>query len=233
VSETILFAGPTLARAQTMTPAEIMRARLTGVRLAPPVKRGDLPACVAATAPGTLVLVDGLFHAALAVGHAEIRDALAAGWQVWGLSSMGAIRAREMQHLGMRGFGQVFALYCQPDVDFRDDEVTLLHEGRPPWRELSEPLVHLRAALTALQARQLISTDAVAAILDELMQLWFGDRTLPWLLQRLTALVPPEELTRLVQDFDRYRLKSLDLLRFLDERPDLRPPRSAPPPRRE
>ncbi|WP_425300876.1 TfuA-like protein, partial [Nocardia wallacei] len=33
----------------------------------------------------------------------EIREALEAGWSVWGLSSMGAIRAAEMRLLGMRG----------------------------------------------------------------------------------------------------------------------------------
>ena len=38
---------------------------------------------------------------------------------------MGAIRAREMAHLGMRGFGRVFERFVAED-DFQDDEVALL-----------------------------------------------------------------------------------------------------------
>ena len=98
----------------------------------PPVRRLDVAKLTATERrPGTLVIVDGLFHDTLAVGHAEIREAMRRGWRVWGLSSMGAIRAREMAPLGMKGFGRVFERF-EAEADFQDDEVALLHEPRPP-----------------------------------------------------------------------------------------------------
>lgn len=217
MSEIFLFAGPTLHRALAIK----KELPLCGIEVRPPMRRGDLPRAIAKRQPGVVVLVDGVFHSFLAVGHAEIRSALAAGWSVWGLSSMGAIRAREMMHMGMRGYGEVFALYCQPDVDFRDDEVTLLHEDEPPYREASEPLVHLRAALSAFVKDGLVTEAVAATILDELSQMWFGARTLGLFRARLFELVKDRaaELDARLRDFDRYRVKSHDLIRFLDERP--------------
>src|ERR1700730_15150065 len=99
----VMFVGPTLAtspRARTLARSYALRR---------PVRRDDIARLVRGRRkPGVIVIVDGVFHDTLAVGHAEIREALVRGWRVWGLSSMGAIRAREMAHLGMRGFGRVF-----------------------------------------------------------------------------------------------------------------------------
>src|SRR5262249_26845133 len=167
--------------------------------------------------PGTIVVVDGLFHTDLAVGHAELRAALRGGWTVWGVASMGAIRAREMSALGMKGYGEVYELYCRDGVDFRDDEVALLHGAAPEYAELSEPLVHMRAALAALVARGAVAEAVRAPVLAELEGMWFGDRTLPWLASRLRELVPAigPEVDAALAGFDRYRIKSLDLIRFV------------------
>lgn len=191
----------------------------------PPIKRGDVERLVTAPSeqgqPGVIAVVDGYFHLEnLAVGHAELRGALAAGWQVWGLSSMGAIRACELHALGMKGYGQVFARYCE-DPDFRDDEVGFLHEPTPPYREVSEPLVHLRAALAALEAEGHITPADTQHILNALMPMWFGDRTLALFRQLVTARVPGAEpaVRHAVASIDRYRVKAHDLVRFLEERP--------------
>ena len=228
MSEVWLFAGPTLLRAQAMEPT----LSLQGIAVLPPIGRGDLPRLLRSLPAGssattTLVLVDGLFHLRLAVGHAEIRAALDAGFRVFGLSSMGAIRAREMAALGMEGFGEVYRLYCQPEVDFRDDEVTLLHDPEPPYRELSEPLVHLRAALDDLVQQRLLPAEVATGVLDKLSRTWFGDRTLPALRALLAShgLVESQlaAIDEQLADFDRYRVKALDLIAFLQTRPDRLP----------
>jgi hypothetical protein len=214
VPGTFLFAGPTLARARIIDPA----LPLAGIDIRLPVKRGDVPFIIKENKePGTLILVDGLFHYEMAVGHAEIRSALHRGWTVWGLSSMGAIRAREMSALGVKGYGQVYELFCQENMDFRDDEVTLLHDVAPTYAELSEPLAHIRVALAALVERRIIAEDIRGQVVAELENMWFGDRTLPWLVHQLRELAPghDDELRELVTSFDRYRVKSLDLIRFL------------------
>jgi hypothetical protein len=172
----IMFAGPTLAESRRAR--SLARARGVGIR--PPIRRRDLPQLLAKTRkanPGVICIVDGVFHDTLAVGHAEIRETLARGWRVWGLSSMGAIRAREMQTLGMRGFGRVFDLF-NDSADFQDDEVALLHEAARPFRPPSEALVHQRAALRHLVGSGLVGQFAALAVIDALKRRWYGERTM-------------------------------------------------------
>lgn len=214
----ILFSGPTLYRALSLG-----KPQFADFVVLPPVQRGDVQRVLATSAdrPGLLVLVDGLFHLNhLAVGHAEIRLAIERGFQVWGLSSMGAIRACEMREQGMQGFGSVFEMYAQ-DPDFRDDEVTLLHEPQPPYRAVSEPLVHIRAGLAQLRQRGVLSAADEHSIVEHLMGLWFGDRTLSLVEQLVNQRVPGQgEVVRAwLRTFDEFQLKSLDLLNFLARKP--------------
>lgn len=204
----ILFAGPSLPRSLPLP---------EGVTVLPPVRRGDLPALILKRRPGVIALADGLFHQSLAVGHVEIRDALDTGWQVWGLSSMGAIRACEMRHLGVHGFGQVYERFLR-EPDFQDDEVALLHSPDPPYSPCSEPLVHLRAALKSWSAARLLGEEDARAIAEHLKSLWYGDRTLP-LFRRLVAERvtddPRAQVEADIADFDRFRIKTRDLQEFL------------------
>lgn len=208
-----LFVGPTSWGMDATLWAD------TGVTLCPPARRGDIEALLPGE-PGILAIADGTFHSYPAVGHAEIRTALEDGWQIWGLCSMGAIRAAEMHTLGMRGFGEVFGAYAgDPDLD--DDEVALMHSSEPPYRPMSEPMFHIRRFLADLATRQLLTLDQMAAIVDELKQRWYADRTLGALkralIQRggMPATVVQEELA----NFDAFRTKQHDLLRFLKEQP--------------
>lgn len=211
----VLFVGPTLAASARAI------SLVRPFRLRPPVKRFDVTKLLRAQGePGVLVIVDGVFHDTLAVGHAELRDALAGGWQVWGLSSMGAIRAREMASLGMRGFGRVFELF-EGVGDFQDDEVALLHEPTRPYRAVTEPLVHLRVAIAHLVARDLVRERDARRVLDYLKSRWYGERTLRGTIEALAphARGGAAALREELRDFGRFAIKTLDLERFLEERP--------------
>ena len=209
-SNCFVFAGPTLAG--VAVPA--------GVKVLPPVKRGDVEKLISTRAPGTMAIVDGQFHQCLSVGHAEIRSALRVGWQVWGLSSMGAIRAYEMREMGMLGFGYVYKWF-DDEVDFRDDEVALLHEAGPSYRALSEPLVHIRLWLKELKAFGLIGVWEEKRLVYSLMNLWFGNRTLDRARSLVLELIPDEveRVDETLGDFDRYRVKTQDLRDFFHEKP--------------
>jgi hypothetical protein len=213
-----MFVGPTLA---TLPRSARSLARASGLTLRRPVRRHDVEDLIRSRKkPGVIVIVDGVFHDTLAVGHAEIREALRRGWSVWGLSSMGAIRAREMAHVGMRGYGAVYALFAR-DGDFQDDEVALLHEPTAPYTPVSEPLVHLRAAVAHLTSLGIIADETGRAVIDDLKGRWYGERTLRRMAHALRARAPgrSSEIERELRDFDRFRTKSVDLLRFLRERP--------------
>src|SRR4051794_1954370 len=209
--ECVLFAGPSGCGSAL---------RLDGIDVRPPARRGDISALVGATPPGVLALADGVFHQALAVGHVELRDAVTAGWQVWGLSSLGAIRACEMRHMGVRGFGEVYRRFAT-DESFSDDEVALLHAPDAPYQAISEPLVHLRVALDDLVASGVIPPPCRRALLNRLKKMWYGDRTLGYVRARLLEQQPAAAaaIHAWTTGFQRYRVKATDLRQFLDERP--------------
>jgi hypothetical protein len=216
-SKCLVFVGPTLVDAQLEV------ASRSGVQFVPPVKRGDIEKFVRTRPPGVIAIVDGLFHQCLSVGHAEIRTAIAGDWQVWGLSSMGAIRAYEMRHMGVQGFGRVYEMFDQFD-DFRDDEVAMIHEPGPSYRPLSEPLVHIRFWLKDLVGSRLLAKRHEQQLLGQLMSQWYADRTLAGVRRMVNELVPArdDEVKRSLSNFRRYRIKSHDLTDFLNFRPWVR-----------
>jgi hypothetical protein len=210
----VMYAGPTLAsspRARSLVaPFDVRR----------PVRRRDVPELLASQpVAGVLVVVDGVFHDHLAVGHAELRDALAAGWKVWGLSSMGAIRAREMSPLGMRGYGEVYQRFVDEE-DFQDDEVTLLHETTAPYKGVTEPLVHLRVAVDYLVAQGIVAADEGASVIADLKSRWYGERTVRGMIEdfRQRDRARGDRVKTELADFQRFRVKTTDLERFLEER---------------
>ncbi|MBM7771843.1 hypothetical protein JOD54_002047 [Actinokineospora baliensis] len=206
----VVFLGPTAHGLPPLFPAS--------ARILPPVRRGDVAAVVDSADPGVLVVVDGTFHSYPSVGHAELRAALDRGWRVWGLSSMGAIRAAEMRHLGMRGFGAVYQRYAD-DPGFSDDEVTLLHAAEAPHRPMSEPMVHIRSLVAALVADGTLTEPAARAVLAELKNRWYAERTHHALRVALEAHLPPQAAAAALARLPEHRVKTTDLVEFATRRP--------------
>ena len=216
-----LYAGPSLA------PLRAKNVALPGdICVLPPVQRGDVPRLIAENPPATLAIADGNFHHCLAVGHVELRNAMALGWQVWGLSSMGAIRACEMRVLGVRGFGRIYEQFVT-DPELPDDVVALLHGPAPDYVSFTEPMLHLEEALRSLVMQQLLAPEASSAISLDLRSRWYGERTLTAFRDRLMQNgVPAIIADALITDFDSVRLKSADLAAFLAAAPWRNPNRS-------
>jgi hypothetical protein len=223
VTEVTLFVGPT----GHGVPRSVLSQG--GVVLRPPVGRGDIDRLVAdRRSPGVIVICDGVFQAAPAVSHAEIGGALDGGWQVWGVSSIGAIRAFEMRDQGMRGFGNVYSLFQRLE-DFTDDEMTLLHFPEEPWFPASEPLVNLRYALEQCGAELGIDAPAQQRVLAALGELWFGDRTEATMRATLIDLgrATPAKSDALMAWLRANRIKTIDLVSLLAARPWKELPASA------
>jgi hypothetical protein len=209
----VLYAGPSLLG--------IHRSTFSGVKLLPPVRRGDVEQLVdEASTPGILIIADGIFHQYPSVGHAELRRAIRLGWQVWGVASMGAIRAAEMRNFGMHGFGEVFERFAT-DPNFTDDEVALLHLGDSPYTPVTEPLIHIRRFLAELLQQNLVRRTECSQILERLSTQWYGHRTLRLLEQLMLSNsgLDPADLKYELQTFQRYRVKNADLESLLKARP--------------
>ena len=211
----LLFAGPS---AWGLPPSLLGEA---GVRLLPPVRRGEVAHhAAAAETPGVMIICDGVFQACPAVSHRELCDAIDGGWQVWGVSSLGAIRAHELRHEGMLGFGEVYAMF-ECFGDFTDDEMCLLHFPEAPYFPVTEALVNLRYALDQRGPELGIAGAQAAAVIDTLRALWFGDRTPERMRSALLeqGRMRPQAADQLLLWLTENRLKTLDLERLLRAQP--------------
>ena len=109
----VVFLGPSLSRARA---EQILEADFR-----PPAKRGDIYRA-AREGAGIILLIDGVFFQECSVAHKEVIYALEAGAKVLGASSMGALRASELDIYGMVGVGKIYEAYKMGDL-VSDDEV--------------------------------------------------------------------------------------------------------------
>jgi hypothetical protein len=210
--EVTVFAGPS---------AYGMACPSSGTRWLPPVRRGDIDRLIdAAFRIGVIVVCDGVFGREPAVSHAELCRALDAGWHVWGVSSIGAIRAYELRFEGMRGHGYVYAQF-ERLADFTDDELCLLHVPEAPYFPVSEALVNVRYALECNKRELNISDAAVARLVQDLRDLWFGDRTESRIRSLMVeqAGINPASADAVLGWLRRHRVKTLDLADLMARRP--------------
>jgi hypothetical protein len=144
------------------------------------------------------------------------------GWRIYGLCSMGAIRASEMSRMGMIPWGKVARMFCS-DRNLADDEVALVHSAEAPYAPLSGPMLHLREFCAQAQRQGLLNIEQANSILDSLQKRWYGYRTIAnFRLALADASVDEKLIVRLLaatNDFRPYRLKQADLVSFVNERP--------------
>jgi hypothetical protein len=177
--DVVVFLGPSLER-------QAAEAELRACIL-PPAKRGDVSLAVVSGAR-IITLIDGVFFQDNAVGHREILDALAQGVRVIGSSSMGALRAAELDVLGMEGVGTVYALF-RDGVLVSDDEVALVFDPAS-GTALSEPLVNIRCTLKKAVKEKVISPEAASVILGAAAALYFPDRSWEQILETAGSCLP-------------------------------------------
>jgi hypothetical protein len=174
-----VFLGPSLdqASARALLPANYY----------PPVRMGDiyrLSTCGARL----IVIIDGVFHGTSPVWQREIIAALTNGCTVVGASSMGALRAIELEAFGMIGLGTIVEWYRSGRIE-GDDEVALQHaDGEFGYRALSEPLVNIRWNLERAVAAGIISAIEQRRLIADMQVFDHGRRAYPLLFQQAAFL---------------------------------------------
>ena len=209
---TCVFVGPSLPGLRSRPDSSI--------EFATPIRRGDLAAAVD-RGVGRVGIIDGEFGQALAVSVMEIRRALENGIEVWGASSMGALRAAECDQLGMRGLGWIYERYCDGTLT-ADDEVALLFH--PVTRQaLTVPLVNVRWALELATEAAILSAEAAQGLLELARRVHYSERRYELLIRtaqdgrvRAHARALAELVAAAQLRCDRKRLDALMLLRRLE-----------------
>lgn len=129
-----------------------------------PIKRGDLSIALKEN-PDIIAIIDGVFHQNSAVGHKEILEVLKRGIKVYGASSMGALRASELDTLGMIGVGYCYEQYASGEIESDDDVAVMLDSET--LEALSIPLISMKYIFTkAVEANILTESEK-----DELLSI--------------------------------------------------------------
>lgn len=121
-----------------------------------PIKRGDLGQALKEN-PDIIGIIDGVFHQNSSVGHKEILVVLNKGIKVIGSSSMGALRASELDSLGMIGIGYVYEQYRSGKVASDDDVAVMLDSET--LEALSEPLINMDYVFTNAVKEDIITQE--------------------------------------------------------------------------
>jgi len=213
----VVFVGPSVDKE---TAKEILDAEYD-VDYLPPAKRGDVSRA-ANDGAEIICLIDGVFFQDSAVAHREILYALKKGARVIGSSSMGALRASELDLYGMEGVGKIYEWYKSGKL-VSDDEVALFFDP-VYFKPLSEPLVNIRYNLRIAEAEGVIDRDACEKVLKIAKSLYFPDRTYQRILDAAGCVIDGEALKRLgwFIETEKRDLKKEDAIEALKRVRDIR-----------
>ena len=139
----------------------------------PPVRRDDIKKIIN-FGPDIIGIIEGVFFNSAAVAHREIIEALKNGITVVGGSSMGALRAYELEPYGMIGVGRIFEMYKNGVLE-SDDEVAVTFDPET-LEPLSVPLVNIRLTLDAAQDAGILTQEQAGAVLDITRKMFYPDR---------------------------------------------------------
>jgi hypothetical protein len=192
-AKTAVFLGPSLRQTEAA-------ALLPGALILPPIKRHDLARAIETFALTRVGIIDGEFFQSLAISPKEVVAALRQGCQIYGASSMGALRAAETWSLGTVGVGRIFELYRSGVIE-GDDEVAVTYCPET-YRPQSEALASLRLALADAVQAGAVSSRMATRLVARLRRAYFPDRSRQRLLLEARQLAPTEELAALRQFLD-------------------------------
>ncbi|MEM0479906.1 MAG: TfuA domain-containing protein [Candidatus Nitrosocaldus sp.] len=166
-SKIIIFLGPSLSRDKA-------RSILVDAEYKPPARKGDLLK-VASNANVIIGLIDGVFLQDYPPTPIEVYTAIARGAKVFGAASIGALRAVELERLGMKGIGTIFRLYKQGKIE-GDDEVAVTFDSND-YSLHSEALIDIRYTLYHAYKAGVISNDTRRRLVSIAKGIYFPYRT--------------------------------------------------------
>jgi hypothetical protein len=181
----VVFLGPSI-------PADRAR-RILDADYRPPAKRGDVYEA-ARQGASVICLIDGVFFQDCSVAHKEVLYAIERGTKVLGASSMGALRASELDVYGMEGVGEIYRAYKRGDL-VSDDEVALIFDPFT-FEPRSEPLVNIRHNLQLALERGIIEKETRKALLEAARSLYFPERSYEKIIMMCEEGVPRDQLER-------------------------------------
>jgi len=194
-SKPVIFLGPSLSREKAR---KILDA---DYRL--PAKKGDLLQLILKEV-NIVGLVDGYFLQDYPPTPIEVYNLVKKrGMKVFGSSSLGALRAVELEKYGMMGIGKIFRLFRDRILE-SDDEVAVTFTDYTNYK--SEALIDIRYNLFLAQKYNFIDSITRKSILNVSKQIYFPYRTYEDILDKCKLKYP--EIKSQIESFRSYILKN-------------------------
>jgi TfuA protein len=205
--DVIIYLGPSLPldKAQDILKADYR----------PPVEREDL-LNVIKEMPSIIGIIDGVFLEKAAVGHREILQVIKAGIKVIGSSSMGALRASELDQFGMVGIGEVYKMYHDGVLE-ADDEVALMCDPITN-QAYSDAMVNIRITCREGVSSGFLNREEAENIIRTGKDLWYPDRTWNRILKKsINNEVRQQEISEwlLNNKIDQKRNDAIEVLKYI------------------
>lgn len=162
----IVFTGPSLH------PEEAKKILDADYR--PPVGRDDILLALK-DRPRVIGVIDGVFHQRPAVSHKELLKAMELGVKLVGGSSMGALRASELDDMGMIGIGHVYKAYKRGKIE-SDDDVAVVFDPQT-LEQFSEALVTMNYNFQMACEEGVISPEDLKELQNTAKSIFYPKRT--------------------------------------------------------
>ncbi len=204
IDRVIIFLGPSLKR-------DLALSILDGSKIEyrPPARKGDLLKINNSnnSDSNTLVcLIDGVFLQDYPPTPMEVYTIMQRGVKVFGASSIGALRAVELERLGMVGIGRIFRLYRNGILE-DDDEVAVTFSG-DDYTLTSEAMIDIRYTLYHAYKSSMISRESRRILTRIAKSIYFPYRSYDLILEKAKGIIDDEQLSML-REYIKYNRRSL------------------------
>ncbi len=215
MNKVVVFLGPSLSHSEAATHLDALYL--------PPAEQGSILRAVIDYAPSRIAIIDGVFARRPAVRHKEILWALSRGIEVFGASSMGALRAAELHPFGMVGIGFIYRWYrATPMAD--DDEVAVAMTPVDLGSEsISDSLINMRLTFRRAMRLELIDQSTCKLLCEKARSTYFIERRYEYVIdavRRTTGKACELQLIRLerylrTEAVDQKKCDAIELLQYL------------------
>lgn len=205
----IIFLGPSL---QINKAKKIIHADFR-----PPAKKGDFINLSLLSEKREIVLIDGVFLQDYPPTPIEVFQVINnKNFKVYGASSIGALRAVELEKFGMKGIGKIFELFKKNIVN-SDDEIAVTFDS--DYNLLSEAMIDIRYNIFLGWRKGIIDKETKQIMIKLAKRIYFPFRTYENIIKKSRHLFPSKE--KYISRFNEYivvnkvSLKELDAIQAL------------------
>ena len=184
----------------------------------PPCKQADIMKDLQTYSPQKICIVDGLYKTIPAPWHKELLLALENNVEVDGVGSLGALRAAELDELGMKGHGWIYN-FIKQNEPIDDSIVALLHmddnNNYKPITVAKIEIIHSFISQTLINNEH-VKRDKAQELIEHIMHVNFEKLSNKYVANILKDIDPDVDWYRyLIDDF--CSIKCLDTINYLEQ----------------